>query len=134
MGEHGLTFDLRIDLSVDGNPAHDVHSRNVVTALVNNVGPVATLDIDLGTGVQCRLQHRSRFTGAFDATDDYFGSFSFEIQPSGPAHGILPVPPRVPRPALGGAIGILGERRYLHLDDRRAARPARSPWTRAATH
>ena len=81
-GEHGLTFDLRIDLSVDGNPAHDVHS-NVVTALVDNVGPVATLDIDLGTGVQCAdFNTGAVFTGTFDATDEHFGGFSFEIQPA----------------------------------------------------
>jgi hypothetical protein len=107
-GEHGLTFDLRIDLSLDGIPAHDVHS-NVVTALVDNVGPVATLDIDLGTGVQCAdFNTGAVFTGTFDATDDYFGGFSFEIQPSGPAHGILPVPASGTSVAFGGTIGDPG--------------------------
>jgi hypothetical protein len=108
IGEHGSTFDLRIDLDVDGNPAHDVHS-NVVSALVDNVDPVATLDIDLGAGVQCAdFNTGAVFTGTFDATDEHFGSFSFEIQPSGPAHGILPVPASGTSVQYGGAIGDPG--------------------------
>jgi hypothetical protein len=108
LGEHGSTFDLRIDLSVDGDPAHDVHS-NVVTALVDNVDPVATLDIDLGAGVQCAdFNTGAVFTGTFDATDEHFGSFSFEIQPSGPAHGVLPVPASGTSTAYGGAIADPG--------------------------
>ena len=43
VAEDGLLFDLRIDLSIDGNPAHDVHS-NVVTVLIDNVAPQALLD------------------------------------------------------------------------------------------
>gem|GEM_PF-3152280 len=50
--DDGQTFDLRIDLNVDGNPAHDVHS-NVVTVLIDNTAPTVQLDINLGVGVQC---------------------------------------------------------------------------------
>jgi len=48
------------------------------------------------------------FTGTFDATDDYFGSFSFEIQPAGPAHGHLPAPASGTSTHFGGAIGDPG--------------------------
>jgi len=90
--DDGLTFDLRIDLSTDGNPAHDVHS-NVVTALVDNTAPVALLDIDLGGGVECAdFAPGAVFTGHYTATDIHFKSFSFVIRPAGPAHGHLPTP------------------------------------------
>jgi hypothetical protein len=93
LAQDGLTFDLRIDLSVDGNPAHDRHS-NVVTALVDNTPPVATLDINLGVGVECAdFDPGATFTGTYTATDVHFKQFSFVILPPGPAHGILPVPP-----------------------------------------
>jgi len=106
--EHGLSFDVRIDLSIDGIPAHDVHS-NVVTALVDNEDPTATLDIDLGTGVVCAdFNSGAVFTGTFDALDQHFHSFSFEILPSGPAHGVLPVPAAGTSVFFGGAIGDPG--------------------------
>jgi hypothetical protein len=92
VAEDGLTFDLRIDLSVDGNPAHDAHS-NVVTALVDNRLPVALLDINLGVGVECAdFAPGATFTGHYTATDLHFKEFSFVIRPGGPAHGILPSP------------------------------------------
>lgn len=85
-------FDLRVDLSVDGNPAHDIHS-NVVTVLVDNKDPDVALDIDLGTGVDCAdFTTGTIFTGSYRAVDAHFGRFAFEIQPSRPAHGVLPVP------------------------------------------
>jgi hypothetical protein len=91
--EDGLTFDLRIDLSVDGNPAHDVHS-NVVSVLVDNTAPVALLDIDLGGGVECAdFDPGTVFTGQYTATDIHFKEFSFVIRPPGPANGVLPTPP-----------------------------------------
>jgi hypothetical protein len=90
--DDGLAFDLRIDLSVDGNPAHDVHS-NVVAALVDNTPPVALLDINLGGGVECAdFAPGATFEGTYTATDLHFKEFSFVIRPPGPAHGILPSP------------------------------------------
>jgi hypothetical protein len=110
--EDGQTFDLRIDLSVDGNPAHDVHS-NVVSVLIDNTPPHPLLDIDLGVGVQCAdFNPGTVFTGHYTATDIHFGGFSFEIQPSGPPndppHGVLPVPPSGRSVHYGGAIGDPG--------------------------
>ena len=112
LAEDGLAFDLRIDLSVDGIPAHDVHS-NVVTVLIDNTPPDVSLDIDLGGGVQCAdFNPGAVFTGTYDATDDYFGSFSFEIQPSGPpnfpSHGVLPAPASGASVHFGGAIADPG--------------------------
>jgi hypothetical protein len=48
------------------------------------------------------------FTGTFDATDEHFGAFSFEIQPSGPAHGVLPSPASGTSVKYGGLIGDPG--------------------------
>jgi hypothetical protein len=91
--EHGLTFDLRVDLSVDGNPANDSHS-DVVTVRVDNESPKATLDINLGGGVECAdFDLGATFTGNFSATDEHFRRFYFQILPPGPADGVLPVPP-----------------------------------------
>jgi hypothetical protein len=110
--EDGHAFDLRIDLSVDGNPDHDVHS-NVVTVLVDNTAPDAQLDIDLGVGVQCAdFNLGVTFTGHYTATDLHFRAFQFEIQPSGPPndppHGALPVPASGSSVFYGGAIGDPG--------------------------
>ncbi len=80
-------------MSTDGDPAHDLHS-NVVTVRVDNTAPVAELQIDLGAGVDCAEFHKGdTFNGTFRATDAYFGAFSFEILPPGPASGTLPAPP-----------------------------------------
>jgi hypothetical protein len=90
--DDGLAFDVRIDLSVDGDPAHDVHS-NVVTALIDNTPPTALLDINLGGGVECAdFSPGAIFTGTYTATDLHFKEFSFVIRPAGPAHGVLPSP------------------------------------------
>ena len=92
LADDGATFDLRIDLSTDGNPAHDIHS-NVVTALIDNTPPVAKLDIALGAGVECAdFQPGAKFTGHYTATDVHFKEFSFVIRPAGPAHGVMPTP------------------------------------------
>jgi hypothetical protein len=91
--EHGKAYDLRVDLSVDGNPAHDIHS-NAVAVLVDNKSPDVDLDIDLGAGVDCAdFTLGATFTGSYSATDEHFRNFRFEIQPAGPASGVLPTPP-----------------------------------------
>ncbi|HEX2029756.1 MAG TPA: hypothetical protein VHF25_17385 [Nitriliruptorales bacterium] len=91
--EHGQSFDLRVDVSIDGNPANDVHSQ-VVTVRVDNQAPDVHLDIDLGTGVDCAdFATGATFNGTFSATDEHFRRFWFQIEPSGPAHGVLPSPP-----------------------------------------
>jgi hypothetical protein len=110
--EDGQTFDLRIDLSTDGNPAHDVHS-NVVTVLIDNTPPVAELNIDLGVGVQCaHFAPGANFTGHFTATDVHFRAFAFEIEPSGPPndppHGVLPAPASGASIFYGGPIADPG--------------------------
>jgi hypothetical protein len=110
--EDGNTYDLRIDVDTDGNPAHDLHS-NVVTALIDNKAPDVSLTINLGGGVQCgNFTPGSTFTGAYSAIDPHFGGFSFEIEPSGPpsypSHNVLPVPPSGVSAFLGGAIAAPG--------------------------
>lgn len=108
--DDGKLFNLRIDLNVDGNPDHDLHS-NVVSVLIDNTAPVALLSIDLGG--QCGdFTPGAIFTGKFTATDIHFGSFSFDIKPDGPpaypSHGVLPVPPSGASVLYGGAIGDPG--------------------------
>jgi hypothetical protein len=105
VAEDNLRFDLRLDVQVDANPAHDIHS-NVVTVLVDNTAPEAKLKIDLGGGVECAdFELGATFNGTYTATDLHFNGFSFVIRPQGPANGVLPVPPRgsrglVPAPGL----------------------------------
>jgi hypothetical protein len=110
--DDGQAFDLRIDLSVDGNPAHDVHS-NVVTVLIDNTAPTVQLDINLGAGVQCaHFDPGATFNGHYTATDLHFRAFQFEIQPSGPPndppHGVLPNPPSGTSVFYGGVIADPG--------------------------
>lgn len=91
--EDGQAFDLRVDLSVDGNPLNDIHS-DVVTVHVDNDAPEATLDINLGgTGATCAdFGAGTVFDGNFSATDAHFRRFWFSILPGGPANGVLPTP------------------------------------------
>ena len=106
-GEDANTYDLRIDLSVDGNPAHDVHS-NVVTVLVDNTDPTAELSINLPAGGadDCAdYELGATITGSYTATDTHFGGFSFEILPPGPANGNLPTPASGSSPTLPGTPG-----------------------------
>jgi hypothetical protein len=108
MGDDGQGFDLRMDLSTDGNPAHDVHS-NVVTVLVDNTAPEVSLAIDLGGAAQCAdFTAGVTFTGTFSATDAHFGRFSFELEPSGPPndppHGVLPSPAAGASVRYGGTV------------------------------
>ncbi|MGA2903895.1 MAG: hypothetical protein ABSD98_08685 [Candidatus Korobacteraceae bacterium] len=101
----GNTYDVRVDLSVDGNPAHDIHS-NVVAVLVNNQAPVASVTPSFG---ECgQLSPGDVITGSFTATATDFGSFYFQILPSGPAHGVLPSPASGQSVKLGGAIADPG--------------------------
>lgn len=102
--EDGKTFDLRLDLSVDGNPVNDIHG-NVVTVHVDNTAPDVDLLINLGGGVECAdFDVGATFTGSFKATDTHFHSFSFEIEPAGPASGVLPTPASGLSVFAGGAI------------------------------
>lgn len=105
----GNAYDLRVDLSVDGIPADDIHS-NVVTVLVNNETPTATLTPTFG---ECgKVAPGDTISGVFTATATDFGSFGFTILPPGPANGALPVPASGASTALGGAIadpGVVNE-------------------------
>ncbi len=107
--EDGQAYDLRVDLSVDGNPANDIHS-NMVTILVDNTAPTVDLDIDLGVGADCAdFDVGATFSGSYTATDTHFRNFSFEIQPSGPANGVLPTPSSgLSNHHLGGTIADPG--------------------------
>jgi len=103
--DSGNAYDLRVDLSVDGNPAHDIHS-DVVTLLVNNETPTAILTPTFG---ECgKVAPGDTISGVFTATATDFGSFGFTILPPGPANGVLPVPPSGASVELGGAIADPG--------------------------
>ena len=106
--EDGKTFDLRLDLSTDGNPAHDIHG-NVVTVHVDNTAPEVDLKIDLGVGGECAdFPLGITFTGTYKAKDAHFHSFAFEVEPAGPANGMLPTPPSGASVFAGGAIADPG--------------------------
>jgi len=121
--DDGHAFDLRIDLSIDGDPAHDVHS-NVVTALIDNQAPVALLDIDLGIGVECAdFDPGVTFQGHYTAADDNFGSFSFVIRPPGPANGALPSPSSGLSTFLGGLIADPGVNNQIYTLNTGPMRP-----------
>jgi hypothetical protein len=110
--DHGIMFDLRLSLSTDGNPDHDLTTAPV-TVLIDNKAPTALLDIALAPGQQCaHVTQGATFGGHFTATDEHFGSFSFIIYPSGPPndppHGALPAPASGTSSLLGGAIADPG--------------------------
>lgn len=101
----GNAYDVRVDLSVDGNPAHDIQS-NVVTVLVNNQAPGASLTPSFG---ECgQLSPGGTINGVFTATATDFGGFGFQILPSGPANGVLPSPASGTSVKLGGTIADPG--------------------------
>jgi hypothetical protein len=109
-GDDGGLFDVRVDVSVDGNPAHDLHS-NVVTLRIDNTRPGALVNLNLGG--QCGdFQPGDHIAGTFTATDAHFGGFSFVIEPSGPpnfpSHGVLPVPASGRSVLYGGTIADPG--------------------------
>lgn len=102
--EDGKAFDLRLDLSTDGDPAHDIHG-NVVTVHVDNKDPEVDLTIDLGVGGECAdFPLNTTFTGTYKAKDEHFHSFTFVVEPTGPANGVLPTPPSGASVFAGGAI------------------------------
>lgn len=113
--EDGKSYDLRVDLSVDGNPLHDIHG-NAVTVTVDNSAPQVHLDINLGAGVDCAdFDVNTVFDGHFSATDinGHFWKHWFVIRPSGPAGGVLPVSVPAAFPAneavsAGGTIADTG--------------------------
>jgi hypothetical protein len=112
LADDDVTYDFRIDLSSDGNPLDDVHS-NIVTVLIDNTPPDASLLIDLGVGVQCAdFAPGATFTGTFTGTDPHFGGFWFELEPSGPpnnpTHGVLPSPASGASMFFGGGIADPG--------------------------
>ena len=107
--EDGHAYDLRIDVSTDGNPAHDLHS-NVVTVLIDNTSPDVTLIINLAGGVTCAdFAPGAVFTGTFRATDAHFGSYQFQILPADHTHGVLPVPAAGSSTHYGGTIADPGQ-------------------------
>jgi len=98
----GFAYDLRVDLYTGGP---DIES-NVVTVLINNAAPGATLTPSFG---ECgQVAPGDTISGTFSATATDFGSFSFEILPPGPAHGVLPVPPSKTSIELGGTVADPG--------------------------
>ena len=130
--EDALAFDLRIELDIDNDGVADSNS-NVVSVLVDNSPPLASLNIPLGVGVECAdFAPGATFTGHYTATDTYFGSFSFEIQPSGPAHGVLPAPPSGASVFFGGAIGDPGVAGAVY-SIKSAPREGKDRWIPAAS-
>ena len=102
--DHGHRFEIRIDVAVDADPVHDIPS-NGVNVLVDNRAPDALLSLDLGVGGECAdFLPGAIINGHFTATDANFGGFSFTILPTGPAHGVLPVPASGSSVWFGGAI------------------------------
>jgi hypothetical protein len=109
MGDDGNTYDLRIDVRIDPDPADDRHS-NVVTVLIDNRRPDVHLDITLLGGVTCAdFDPGAVFHGTFSATDTHFGSFQFQILPADHAHGVLPMPASGSSTHYGGAIADPGQ-------------------------
>lgn len=103
LGEHGNTYDLRIDIKDPGNPLNDIES-NVVVVEIDNKAPTLTLDFSSLPGDCAQFAEDAVFTGNFTVTDPHFGSYSFQILPAGPANGVLPTPASGTSVHLGGAI------------------------------
>lgn len=94
--ENGKTYDLRLDLSVDGNPANDIHSA-VVTIRIDNQLPVADLAFNMGMGVLCSKGSPGMvLTGNFTATDENFGGYYFSVYPNDAS-----LNPQLPTPSSG---------------------------------
>ena len=106
--EDGKTFVIRLDLSTDGNPANDIHG-NEVAVHVDNRAPEVDLTIDLGVDGECAdFPLGTTFTGTYTAKDEHFHSFSFQVEPSGPALGVLPIPASGVSVFAGGVIADPG--------------------------
>jgi len=96
LGEDALTFEIRLDISTDGNPAHDIHS-NTVHVKIDNRDPVALLTVDNGTDGECADYDKGQtVTGTFVATDTNIGSYGFSILPPIPAGGAVVHPLATP--------------------------------------
>jgi hypothetical protein len=109
VGEDGFTYDRRIDVRTDANPANDHHS-NVVTVLIDNTLPDVQLDISLLGGVTCAdFEPGAVFHGMFSATDAHFGSVQFQILPVDHAHGVLPAPASGSSTHYGGTLSDPGQ-------------------------
>ena len=107
--ENGNTYDLRLDLSTDGNPAHDLHS--VVIALkIDNQAPAADLSFNMGMNVLCSKGSPGMIlTGNFTAQDQHFHSYSFAIYPNDASLNVqYPTPSSGVSVYYGGAIGDPG--------------------------
>lgn len=129
MGDDGNTYDLRIDVRTDSDPANDRHS-NVVTVLIDNQLPDVHLDITLLGGVTCAdFDPGAVFNGTFSALDTHFGSFQFEILPADHAHGVLPTPASGSSTHYGGTIADPGQasRSYTVNTGAVAGPPAAGP-------
>ena len=99
-GEDGLAFDVRLDVSTDGNPDHDIKSSVFAAAPVvkiDNRRPVAKLTVDNGVDGECAdYNHGATVTGTFAATDTNIGHYTFTILPPTPAGGAAAIPLAAP--------------------------------------
>ncbi len=101
--ENGKTYDLRLDLNVDGNPAHDMPST-VVAIRIDNEAPVADLNFTMGMGVLCSKGSPGMvLTGNFTASDAHFHSYSFAVYPNDAS-----LNPQLPTPSSGTSDKIVG--------------------------
>jgi hypothetical protein len=110
--DDGFAYDLRLELSTDGGVSIAAVS-DVTTVLIDERSPDATLSINLAVGVQCAdFAPGTAFTGRLTASDANFGSFSWEVEPSGPPnfpdHGHQPSPAGGSSMFFGGAIADPG--------------------------
>jgi len=89
--EHGKVYELRIDVQDPANPATDMQSE-IVAVEIDNEAPEVSLAFTSLAGDCAHFGEGAVFTGTFSATDPHFRSFAFEILPTGPAHGVKPLP------------------------------------------
>jgi hypothetical protein len=88
-GEDALSFEVRLDVATDSDPAHDIHS-NTVHVRIDNQYPVALLTVDNGTDGECADYDKGQtVTGTFVATDTNISSYGFSILPLNPAGGAI---------------------------------------------
>jgi hypothetical protein len=83
------------------------------------MAPEITLSFSTLSGDCAHFQENAVFEGDFTIADPHFGSFSFEILPSGPAHGVLPSPASGTSVFLGGTHadpGVSGAAGHFTLD------------------
>jgi hypothetical protein len=115
-GDHGNAYDLRIDIKDPANPLVDIQS-NVVTVEVDNEAPVLNLEFTGLPGDCAHFAEKAIFQGKFSVIDPHFGGYSFQILPTGPAHGVLPTPASGASTYLpGGSIADPGVNTTFQLD------------------